>query len=66
MKLIVNAKEEVFDEDSFNISELLKLKNIDKKVIVELNGEILKSESFESVLLKNEDKLEILYFMGGG
>ena len=35
-------------------------------VSVELNGQILKRTKFEETVLKNDDKVEFLYFMGGG
>ena len=35
-------------------------------VSVELNGEILDRASFETTTIKDGDKLEFLYFMGGG
>jgi sulfur carrier protein len=35
-------------------------------VSVELNGTILDRGSFESTTVKDGDKLEFLYFMGGG
>ena len=35
-------------------------------VSVELNGEFLRREVFESTTLKEGDKVEFLYFMGGG
>jgi sulfur carrier protein len=35
-------------------------------VSVELNGDILDRSSFESTTIKDGDKMEFLYFMGGG
>jgi sulfur carrier protein len=35
-------------------------------VSVELNGKILKRSEFESTTLNEGDKVEFLYFMGGG
>ncbi|MHC4087967.1 MAG: sulfur carrier protein ThiS, partial [Planctomycetota bacterium] len=35
-------------------------------VSVELNGQILRRTEFEQTVLKNDDKVEFLYFMGGG
>ena len=36
------------------------------QVVVELNGEILDREAFESTTVKEDDRFEFLYFMGGG
>ena len=67
MKLIVNGKESDF-ADSVTVSELLveqKVKMPDM-VSVELNGQILRRTKFEETRLKDDDKVEFLYFMGGG
>ncbi len=67
MKLIVNGKESDF-VDSLTVSELLveqKVKMPDM-VSVELNGQILRRTKFEETILKDNDKVEFLYFMGGG
>ena len=67
MKLIVNGKESDF-ADSVTVSELLveqKVKMPDM-VSVELNGQILRRTKFEETILKADDKVEFLYFMGGG
>jgi len=67
MKLIVNGKESDF-ADSLTVSELLveqKVKMPDM-VSVELNGQILRRTKFEEAVLKDDDKVEFLYFMGGG
>ncbi len=67
MKLIVNGKESGF-ADSLTVSELLveqKVKMPDM-VSVELNGQILRRTKFEETILKDDDKVEFLYFMGGG
>lgn len=37
-----------------------------KTAVVELNGEILEQEQWQSVILQADDNLEILVFMGGG
>jgi sulfur carrier protein len=67
MKLVVNG-EQVDCGDSLTVSELLveqKVKMPDM-VSVELNGQILRRTEFEQTVLKNDDKVEFLYFMGGG
>ena len=36
------------------------------KIIVEYNYDIIQSDDYKTVILKNNDKLEILNFVGGG
>ena len=67
MKLVVNG-EQVNCGDGLTVSELLieqKVKMPDM-VSVELNGQILRRTEFETTNLKDSDKVEFLYFMGGG
>lgn len=67
MRLVVNG-EQIDCGDSLTVSELLveqKVKMPDM-VSVEINGQILRRTEFEKTVLKNDDKVEFLYFMGGG
>ena len=49
------------------VAGLLKQKNLSPDtVIVELNGEILRKESWPETALRENDRLEILRFVGGG
>jgi sulfur carrier protein len=46
---------------------LLKKYNLDKKkVAVELNGTIVPKLSYKKKVIKNNDKIEIVHFIGGG
>jgi sulfur carrier protein len=50
-----------------SIATLLKKYKIDKKKIaVELNREIINRGKYELIYLKNNDKIEIVHFIGGG
>ncbi len=67
MKIVVNG-EQVNCGDGLTVSELLveqKVKMPDM-VSVEVNGQILRRTEFETTTLKDDDKVEFLYFMGGG
>jgi sulfur carrier protein len=67
MNIIVNGKETNCSE-SLTVSKLLveqKVKMPDM-VSVELNGQILRRYEFENTQLHEGDKVEFLYFMGGG
>ena len=35
-------------------------------IVLELNGEIIKRENWQAVTLKQQDRLELLQFVGGG
>ena len=50
-----------------SIFTLLKKYKINgKKIAVELNGKIINRNQFNSVYIKNNDKIEIVQFIGGG
>ncbi len=67
MNLVINGKETNIN-DGLTINQLLAQENIQMPdmVSVELNGQILKRTRFEETVLKDDDKVEFLYFMGGG
>jgi len=50
-----------------NLNELLnKLKVQKNKVAVEVNGEIVEKKKYLNLILNNNDKVEIVQFIGGG
>jgi sulfur carrier protein len=66
MKLIVNG-ENLEVKDSITIEELLNdLKIKDKAMAVAVNMEIVKKENWDKFIPKENDKIEILQFVGGG
>ena len=67
MKLTINGKD-VETNGSSTVTELLKEQKVKwpNMVSVELNGTILKRETFASTALAEGDQVEFLYFMGGG
>lgn len=66
MKLFINGKIEEI-EDRTSISGLLELKNIRPEVVtVELNEKIINKNNYKEIFLKENDKLEFVYYMGGG
>ena len=67
MKLIVNG-DEVQSKQGLNVNEFLLEQEVKmpEMVSVELNGEILPRAQFGETQLNENDKVEFLYFMGGG
>ncbi len=53
--------------DGTNLKELLnKLKIKNNKVAIEVNGEIIEKKKYLNLILKKNDKVEIVHFIGGG
>lgn len=66
MRIILNGKPEELTTNP-DIETLLISRNIDLlKVVVEHNGTIIKSGSWKTTIIQEDDKLEILSFVGGG
>ncbi|MCM8797820.1 MAG: sulfur carrier protein ThiS, partial [Candidatus Omnitrophica bacterium] len=64
--IYVNGKKEEI-KDSLTIQGLLDVKKIRPEVVtVELNEEIIAKDKYGTTVLKPGDKLEFVYYMGGG
>jgi sulfur carrier protein len=65
-KIQLNGKK-ISIKSNFSLEDLLKkYKLFNKKVAIEYNGKIIQKINFKSKLLKNNDKIEIVHFIGGG
>ena len=66
IKIKVNGKfKSIFD--NYKISDLVKdLKIPLQKVAIELNQEIIDKKNINKIILKKNDKIEIVHFIGGG
>ena len=66
IKIKVNGKFKLIP-DNYKISNLVKeLKIPLKKVAIELNQEIIDKKKIGKIILKKNDKIEIVHFIGGG
>jgi sulfur carrier protein len=66
-KIQVNGnKQEV--ESSISLIELIKKNDVaqPEMVSVQINGEFVDREDYDSTLIKDGDEVDFLYFMGGG
>ena len=65
-KIQLNGKKVVI-KTSYSIFDLLKKYNLSKKKIaIEHNGVIISKTDFKKKYLKDNDKIEIVHFIGGG
>ena len=66
IKIKLNGKIKIIKEN-YKIQNLLTdLKVPLKKVAIELNQEIVDKKKLNLINLKNNDKIEIVHFIGGG
>lgn len=67
MKILINGKEIIIDQE-ITVKELLINQKVEmpEYVTVQVNDELISREKFETLLIKENDSIEFLYFMGGG
>ena len=66
IKIKLNGKIKLIPENSKILTLLNKLNIPIKKVAIELNQKILDKKKLSKIKLKNNDKIEIVHFIGGG
>ena len=65
-KIQLNGRK-VSIKQKISIFNLLKKHKLDnRKVAVELNGTVITKNRYKKKLIKNNDKIEIVHFIGGG
>ena len=66
IKIKINGKLLIINENVSLFVFLKKLKIPLKKVAIELNQEIIDKNKTNKIKLKKNDKIEIVHFIGGG
>ena len=69
MQISINANGEKIniDNSTTSLAEFLREHEYDaQRVAVEKNGEIVPRKNFETEMLSDSDKIEIVHFVGGG
>ena len=68
MKIVTNGDPQILDSDAVSIAELLKINDVEMPdmVSVQLNGDFVERDSFDTTTVKEGDEVDLLYFMGGG
>jgi len=66
MELIINGETKSFD-DNFSLQQIITNLQIEDKVMAAaVNMEIVKKDNWSSFVPKENDKIELLQFVGGG
>ena len=66
IKIKINGKLKIID-DKTKLSVFLKYHKIPlRKVAIELNRKIVDKKKLDKIMLKTNDKIEIVHFIGGG
>jgi sulfur carrier protein len=65
-ELIINGKK-IDLPTGISITELLRQLNLDRdKIVIEVNFKLISKDQYASTLLKQDDQVEIISFVGGG
>jgi thiamine biosynthesis protein ThiS len=66
MKVTING-ENIDITDGLNLRQLLeKLELPTERVAVELNRDVVRKKDWDEIRVSDEDKIEIIHFVGGG
>ena len=66
MELIINGENKSFD-DTFSLQQIITDLQIEDKVMAAaVNMDIVKKDNWGNFIPKNNDKIELLQFVGGG
>ena len=66
MKVYINGEIKEIAE-AVNLTELLANFSLpQERIAVELNKEVVRKKDWENIRVKDDDKIEIVHFVGGG
>ncbi|MDQ3799216.1 MAG: sulfur carrier protein ThiS [Acidobacteriota bacterium] len=66
MKVFINGETREI-ESSLNLRELLQKFDLpSERIAVELNREVVRKKDWETIEIRDADKIEIVHFVGGG
>lgn len=66
MKVTINGDQKEFVND---VSLLQLLKQLDlpnERIAIELNKDVVRKKDWENIKISDQDKIEIIHFVGGG
>ena len=67
MKIILNNREESFEQSSITINKLLEIKKFTfKMLVIKVNGELIKKDRYDMVIIKEGDDVNVLHLISGG
>jgi len=67
MKILLNDREEEFEKGTISVSEMLLLKKFSFKMrIIKINGVLISKDNYDSTIIHDGDKVQMLYLMSGG
>ena len=66
IQVFINGKKKGFSENN-NLVSLLNILEIDGSgIAIEVNLVVIPKSQYKNIIIKNDDKIEIVQFIGGG
>jgi sulfur carrier protein len=66
MRVFINGETKEVEKE-LNLTELLKHFSLpNERIAIELNKEVVRKKYWETIQIKDADKIEIVHFVGGG
>lgn len=67
MKILLNNRDEEFENDSITVSDMILLKKFSFRMrIIKINGKLILRENYDTTVIKGGDNVQMLYLMSGG
>jgi sulfur carrier protein len=67
MKILLNSREEEFGKEKMSVSEMLMLKKYTFRMrMIKINNILISKDAYDSTLIHDGDRVEMLYLMSGG
>ena len=67
MKIVLNNRDVVIDFENISVQELIDHKNFSFKMLVtKVNGQLVKKEDREKVIIQEGDNVAVIHLISGG
>ena len=67
MRIQINGEQREFPQNSLSLNELLDALSLpSQRIAVELNKAIVPRSQWEKTIVREDDQIEIVHFVGGG
>jgi len=67
MRIILNNRDDEFSRESLSVSQLLELRKLSFRMrIIKINGHLIPREKYDSTIINDGDKVQVIYLMSGG
>lgn len=67
MEITLNNRKETIDGGPMTVNDLIKVRNFTFKMLVtKVNGQLVRIEDRDTVMVKDGDQVEILHLISGG